>query len=148
MTVCFLHFIKVLSFPPSGGLLADWLQKRDSYPILDLSYLEVGLGSQSIHMEFGDGDVAYTLLLRDSVRCKRFFGILTGKMKPHQTQQSGRCGAALLLFLVYWTCSRYWNNVFPPTGILPQTEKPNPLPSLTNAAPYVCSVTQVSAQSL
>ncbi|XP_061571741.1 serine/threonine-protein kinase 11-interacting protein [Cololabis saira] len=60
------------------GLLTDWLQKKDNYPILDLSYLEVGLGSQSIHMEFGDGGVAYTLLVRDSVRCKRFFGLLTG----------------------------------------------------------------------
>uniref|UniRef100_A0A3Q1K221 Serine/threonine-protein kinase 11-interacting protein n=1 Tax=Anabas testudineus TaxID=64144 RepID=A0A3Q1K221_ANATE len=58
--------------------LSDWLQKRDSHPILELSYLEVGLGSQSIHMEFGDGGVAYTLLVRDSSRCKRFFGLLTG----------------------------------------------------------------------
>ncbi|KAM4560256.1 serine/threonine-protein kinase 11-interacting protein [Odontesthes bonariensis] len=72
-----IYFLEMTS-DAHGGPLADWLQKRDSYPILDLSYLEVGLGSQSIHMEFGDGDVAYTLLLRDSVRCKRFFGILTG----------------------------------------------------------------------
>ncbi|XP_072235448.1 serine/threonine-protein kinase 11-interacting protein [Leuresthes tenuis] len=72
-----IYFLEMTS-DVHGGLLADWLQKKDSYPILDLSYLEVGLGSQSIHMEFGDGDVAYTLLLRDSVRCKRFFGILTG----------------------------------------------------------------------
>ncbi|XP_022617624.1 serine/threonine-protein kinase 11-interacting protein isoform X1 [Seriola dumerili] len=60
------------------GQLSDWLQKRDSHPIMELSYLEVGLGSQSIHMEFGDGGVAYTLLVRDSLRCKRFFGLLTG----------------------------------------------------------------------
>ncbi|XP_035490425.2 serine/threonine-protein kinase 11-interacting protein isoform X1 [Scophthalmus maximus] len=60
------------------GQLSDWLQKRDSHPIMELSYLEVGLGSQSIHMEFGDGVVAYTLLVRDSLRCKRFFGLLTG----------------------------------------------------------------------
>uniref|UniRef100_A0AAQ6AJZ6 Serine/threonine-protein kinase 11-interacting protein n=1 Tax=Amphiprion ocellaris TaxID=80972 RepID=A0AAQ6AJZ6_AMPOC len=58
--------------------LTDWLQKKDSYPIMELSYLEVGLGSQSIHMEYGDSGVAYTLLVRDSVRCKRFFGLLTG----------------------------------------------------------------------
>ncbi|XP_049919526.1 serine/threonine-protein kinase 11-interacting protein isoform X2 [Epinephelus moara] len=60
------------------GQLSDWLQKKDSHPIMELSYLEVGLGSQSIHMEFGDGGVAYTLLVRDSLRCKRFFGLLTG----------------------------------------------------------------------
>lgn len=46
---------------------------------MELSYLEVGLGSQSIHMEFGDGGMAYTLLVRDSLRCRRFFGLLTGK---------------------------------------------------------------------
>ncbi|XP_061534006.1 serine/threonine-protein kinase 11-interacting protein isoform X2 [Phycodurus eques] len=63
------------------GQLSDWLQKRDCHPILELSYLEVGLGSQSIHMAFDDGEVtcmAYTLLVRDSIRCKRFFGLLTG----------------------------------------------------------------------
>ncbi|CAG5934179.1 unnamed protein product [Menidia menidia] len=72
-----IYFLEVTS-DVHGAPLTDWLQKKDSYPILDLSYLEVGLGSQSIHMEFGDGDVAYTLLLRDSARCKSFFGVLTG----------------------------------------------------------------------
>lgn len=70
-------------FPPSRGQLSDWLQKRDSHPIMELSYLEVGLGSQTIHMEF-DGGVAYTLLVRDSLRCKRFFGLLTGKKKTKE----------------------------------------------------------------
>ncbi|XP_077451200.1 serine/threonine-protein kinase 11-interacting protein [Stigmatopora argus] len=63
------------------GQLSDWLHKRDFYPILALSYLEVGFGSQSIHMAFEDraaSGVAYTLLVRDSLRCKRFFGLLTG----------------------------------------------------------------------
>ncbi|XP_011482066.1 serine/threonine-protein kinase 11-interacting protein [Oryzias latipes] len=71
-----IYFLEVTS--DAKGQLTDWLQKKDSYPILDLSYLEVGLGSQSIHMEFGDEGVAYTLLVRDSARCKRFFGLLTG----------------------------------------------------------------------
>lgn len=77
----FLALSESVVFPPSRGPLTDWLQKKDSYPIMELSYLEVGLGSQSIHMEFADGGVAYTLLVRDSVRCKRFFGLLTGKTK-------------------------------------------------------------------
>ncbi|XP_054636841.1 serine/threonine-protein kinase 11-interacting protein isoform X2 [Dunckerocampus dactyliophorus] len=65
----------------SKGQLSDWLQKRDCHPIIELSYLEVGLGSQSIHMAFDGGGIkgaAYTLLVRDSVRCKCFFGLLTG----------------------------------------------------------------------
>ncbi|KAM6893733.1 serine/threonine-protein kinase 11-interacting protein [Xenentodon cancila] len=72
-----IYFLEIRS-DVHRGLLTDWLQKKDSYPIMDLSYLEVGLGSQSIHMEFSHGGVAYTLLVRDSVRCKRFFGLLTG----------------------------------------------------------------------
>ncbi|XP_017282417.1 serine/threonine-protein kinase 11-interacting protein isoform X3 [Kryptolebias marmoratus] len=71
-----IYFLEMTS--DVQGPLTDWLQKRDSYPIVDLSYLEVGLGSQSIHMEFGDGGVAFTLLVRDGARCKRFFGLLTG----------------------------------------------------------------------
>ncbi|XP_073318442.1 serine/threonine-protein kinase 11-interacting protein isoform X2 [Pagrus major] len=71
-----IYFLEITS--ETQGQLSDWLQKRDSRPIMELSYLEVGLGSQSIHMEFGDGGPAYTLLVRDSLRCKRFFGLLTG----------------------------------------------------------------------
>ncbi|XP_062270667.1 LOW QUALITY PROTEIN: serine/threonine-protein kinase 11-interacting protein [Scomber scombrus] len=72
-----MYFLEMTS-ETHRGQLSDWLQKKDSHPIMELSYLEVGLGSQSIHMEFGDGGVAYTLLVRDSLRCKRFFGLLTG----------------------------------------------------------------------
>ncbi|XP_018516543.1 serine/threonine-protein kinase 11-interacting protein isoform X2 [Lates calcarifer] len=71
-----IYFLEMTS--EMQGQLSDWLQKRDSHPIMELSYLEVGLGSQSIHMEFGDRGMAYTLLVRDSLRCKRFFGLLTG----------------------------------------------------------------------
>ncbi|XP_067356951.1 serine/threonine-protein kinase 11-interacting protein isoform X2 [Channa argus] len=71
-----IYFLEMTS--DVQGQLSDWLQKRDSYPITELSYLEVGLRSQSIHMEFGDRGLAYTLLVRDSERCKRFFGLLTG----------------------------------------------------------------------
>uniref|UniRef100_A0A3Q1EJZ4 Serine/threonine-protein kinase 11-interacting protein-like n=1 Tax=Acanthochromis polyacanthus TaxID=80966 RepID=A0A3Q1EJZ4_9TELE len=70
--------------------LTDWLQKKDSYPIMELSYLEVGLGSQSIHMEYGDSGVAYTLLVRDSVRCKRFFALLTGIVREMAHKSDSR----------------------------------------------------------
>ncbi|KAK9523989.1 hypothetical protein VZT92_017860 [Zoarces viviparus] len=73
-----IYFLEMMS-ETHRGQLSDWLQKRDSHPIMELSYLEVGLASQSIHMEFGG--VAYTLLVRDSSRCKRFFGLLTGVVR-------------------------------------------------------------------
>uniref|UniRef100_A0A8B9RNW1 Serine/threonine-protein kinase 11-interacting protein n=1 Tax=Astyanax mexicanus TaxID=7994 RepID=A0A8B9RNW1_ASTMX len=64
----------------AGGQPSDWLQKRDSHRLCELRYLEVGLGSQTIHMEFEEGGAtAYTLLVRDGARCKRFFSQLTGK---------------------------------------------------------------------
>lgn len=79
-----IYFLEMTS-ETHRGQLSDWLQKRDSHPIMELSYLEVGLGSQCIHMAFGG--VAYTLLVRDSLRCKRFFGLLTGivREKAHKS---------------------------------------------------------------
>lgn len=87
-----LFINKVRPLPvPRRDQLAEWLQKRNSHPIGELSYLDVGLGSQSIHMEFDGGEEsadggdgccgpAYTLLVRDSARCKRFFALLTGQL--------------------------------------------------------------------
>ncbi|XP_060724495.1 serine/threonine-protein kinase 11-interacting protein isoform X2 [Tachysurus vachellii] len=60
----------------SEGHPSEWLQKRDSHRICELSYLDVGLGSQSIHMEFDVSAAAYTLLVRDSARCKHFYNQL------------------------------------------------------------------------
>ncbi|MGH0116888.1 UNVERIFIED_CONTAM: hypothetical protein FKN15_040877 [Acipenser sinensis] len=56
----------------------DWLRKRESHRIAELSYLEVGLGSQSIRAEFEDSGAAYTLLIRDREKCESFFNLLTG----------------------------------------------------------------------
>ncbi|KAM9328061.1 serine/threonine-protein kinase 11-interacting protein isoform 2-T2 [Pholidichthys leucotaenia] len=83
-----IYFLEITS--DVHGHLTDWLRKRDSYPILELSYLEVGLASQSIHMEFGDSGLAYTLLVRDSVRCKRFFAMLTGIVREMAHKSDSR----------------------------------------------------------
>ncbi|XP_076872109.1 serine/threonine-protein kinase 11-interacting protein isoform X2 [Brachyhypopomus gauderio] len=62
----------------SKGQPSDWLRKRASHRLCELSYLEVGLGSQTIHMEFEETGAAYTLLVRDAARCRRFYSHLTG----------------------------------------------------------------------
>lgn len=82
-----MYFLEITS-DTHRGQLSEWLVKRDSHPILELSYLEVGLGSQSIHMEFGEGAAAYTLLVRNSMRCKSYFGLLTGIVREmaHKTE--------------------------------------------------------------
>ncbi|XP_058259397.1 serine/threonine-protein kinase 11-interacting protein isoform X2 [Hemibagrus wyckioides] len=65
----------------SEGHPSEWLQKRDSHRLCELSYLEVGLGSQIIHMEFDVSAAAYTLLVRDSAQCKHFYNQLEAKAR-------------------------------------------------------------------
>ncbi|XP_056315714.1 serine/threonine-protein kinase 11-interacting protein [Danio aesculapii] len=71
----YIYILEITS--QSEGQPSDWLRKRESHQLCELSYLEVGLGSQTIHLEFGEGDAAYTLLVRNSTRCKWFFSKLT-----------------------------------------------------------------------
>ncbi|RXM35913.1 Serine/threonine-protein kinase 11-interacting protein [Acipenser ruthenus] len=73
------HWIHVLVICSEiQGQPSDWLRKRESHRIAELSYLEVGLGSQSIRAEFEDSGAAYTLLIRDREKCESFFNLLTG----------------------------------------------------------------------
>lgn len=81
-TFIYILFITLVFFCMWRGHPSEWLKKRDSHRLCELSYLEVGLGSQSIHMEFDVSAAAYTLLVRDSARCKQFFNQLTGKCPP------------------------------------------------------------------
>ncbi|KAL1022123.1 hypothetical protein UPYG_G00022430 [Umbra pygmaea] len=83
-----IYFLEVTS--DMQGQPCDWLQKRASHLITELRFLEVGLGSQSIHMEFEEGGVAYTLLVRDSARCKRFFSLLTGVVRELATKSDSK----------------------------------------------------------
>lgn len=71
----YIYILEITS--KSQGQPSDWLRKRESHRLCELSYLEVGLGSQSIHLEFDEGAAAYTLLVRNSARCKWFFNKLT-----------------------------------------------------------------------
>ncbi|XP_056607619.1 serine/threonine-protein kinase 11-interacting protein isoform X2 [Triplophysa dalaica] len=71
----YIYILEITS--KSQGQPSDWLRKRESHRLSELSYLEVGLGSQSIHLEFDEGAAAYTLLVRNSARCKYFFNKLT-----------------------------------------------------------------------
>ncbi|XP_043097589.1 serine/threonine-protein kinase 11-interacting protein isoform X2 [Puntigrus tetrazona] len=71
----YVYILEITS--QSGGQPSDWLQKRERHGLCELSYLEVGLGSQSIHLEFDEGVAAYTLLVRNGARCKWFFNKLT-----------------------------------------------------------------------
>ncbi|KAJ3584332.1 hypothetical protein NHX12_014828 [Muraenolepis orangiensis] len=84
-----LYFLEMTSHAHDGQL-SEWLLKRDSRPITELCYLEVGLGSQAIHMAFQEGGVAYTLLVRDDARCTRFYGRLTGVVRELAPKSSSK----------------------------------------------------------
>ncbi|KAL5009658.1 hypothetical protein ScPMuIL_011963 [Solemya velum] len=55
-----------------------WLQSIEKQPITELQYIDIGLGYQSIRLEFGAQCSCFTLLIRDEGRCKKFIELLTG----------------------------------------------------------------------
>lgn len=61
------------------GQPADWLKKNDSHYLSDLCYLEMGLGHQSLRMEFENPKASYNLLVRNQSRCDQFLQCLTCK---------------------------------------------------------------------
>nr|XP_032630379.1 serine/threonine-protein kinase 11-interacting protein isoform X2 [Chelonoidis abingdonii] len=59
------------------GQPVDWLKKNDSHYLSDLCYLEMGLGHQSLRMEFDNPKASYNLLIRNQSRCDQFLQCLT-----------------------------------------------------------------------
>ncbi|XP_067843094.1 LOW QUALITY PROTEIN: serine/threonine-protein kinase 11-interacting protein [Heptranchias perlo] len=66
---------------PLSGQPANWLRKREVHPILDLVYLQVGLRTQSIGMEFDGSGGSYTLLIRNPSKCKNFIQFFTDMVR-------------------------------------------------------------------
>lgn len=50
----------------------------EDQPITELQFVDVGLGYQSLRLEFGTDCSSYSLLIMDEGRCKRFLTLLTG----------------------------------------------------------------------
>ena len=82
LTHCLLiytsHFKEVPLFSSDSD--SDWLKCYEDQPITELQYVDVGLGYQSLRLEFGTDCSSYTLLIMDEGRCKRFLTLLTGKI--------------------------------------------------------------------
>ncbi|XP_074857737.1 serine/threonine-protein kinase 11-interacting protein isoform X2 [Carettochelys insculpta] len=70
-----IHILEVTG--ETRGQPADWLKKNDSHYLSDLCYLELGLGHQSLRMEFENPKASYNLLLRNQSRCDQFLQCLT-----------------------------------------------------------------------
>ncbi|XP_067393751.1 serine/threonine-protein kinase 11-interacting protein isoform X2 [Emydura macquarii macquarii] len=70
-----LHVLEVTE--EIRGQPAGWLKKNDCHYLSDLCYLEIGLGHQSLHMEFENPKASYNLLIRNQSRCDQFLQCLT-----------------------------------------------------------------------
>ena len=55
-----------------------WLKLLQSYRVRDLCYVNIGLGYQTVRLEFGPDAGCFLLLIRDELRCKRFTEQFTG----------------------------------------------------------------------
>ncbi|XP_028810049.1 serine/threonine-protein kinase 11-interacting protein isoform X2 [Denticeps clupeoides] len=84
-----IYILEIIS-ESHKGQPSDCFRKRYSHRLCELSCLQVGLGSQTINMEFEDGGAAYTLLVRDSVRCKRFFSLFTELVRELAPQSESK----------------------------------------------------------
>ena len=62
----------------SSDSASDWLKCYEDQPITELQFVDVGLGYQSLRLEFGTDCSSYSLLIMDEGRCKRFLTLLTG----------------------------------------------------------------------
>ncbi|KAK3612193.1 hypothetical protein CHS0354_016581 [Potamilus streckersoni] len=57
---------------------SDWLTCIDNQPITELRYIDIGLGYQSLRLEFGTECSSFTFIIRDEKRCQNFLSFFTG----------------------------------------------------------------------
>ncbi|XP_069792091.1 serine/threonine-protein kinase 11-interacting protein isoform X2 [Narcine bancroftii] len=70
-----IYILEITGLP--SGQPSNWLRKREVHLIQDLVYLQVGLRTQSIGMEFDSPGSSYTLLIRNPSKCKNFIQYFT-----------------------------------------------------------------------
>ncbi len=63
----------------SGSHFDKWLKTVQVHSIINLLYVDIGLGYQSFHVEFTADNSCFTFLLRDERRCKSFLRQFTSK---------------------------------------------------------------------
>ncbi|XP_072117136.1 serine/threonine-protein kinase 11-interacting protein isoform X2 [Mobula birostris] len=74
-----VYILEITGLP--SGQPSNWLRKREVHPIRDLLYLQVGLRTQSIGMEFDSTGSSYTLLIRNPSKCKNFIQFFTDMVR-------------------------------------------------------------------
>ncbi|XP_059823550.1 serine/threonine-protein kinase 11-interacting protein isoform X3 [Hypanus sabinus] len=74
-----VYILEITGLP--SGQPSNWLRKREVHPIRDLLYLQVGLRTQNIGMEFDSAGSSYTLLIRNPSKCKNFIQFFTDMVR-------------------------------------------------------------------
>ncbi|XP_078259379.1 serine/threonine-protein kinase 11-interacting protein isoform X2 [Rhinoraja longicauda] len=74
-----VYILEITGLP--SGQPSNWLRKREVHLIQDLVYLQVGLRTQSIGMEFDTSASSYTLLIRNPSKCKNFIQFFTDMVR-------------------------------------------------------------------
>ncbi|XP_061177845.1 serine/threonine-protein kinase 11-interacting protein-like isoform X2 [Saccostrea echinata] len=62
---------------PDTGENTDGLSCIENQPITELCYIDIGLGYQSVRLEFDTMCSSYSFLIRDEERCKSFISLVT-----------------------------------------------------------------------
>ncbi|KAL3836946.1 hypothetical protein ACJMK2_022348 [Sinanodonta woodiana] len=57
---------------------SDWLKCIENQPITELQYIDIGMGYQSLRLEFGTECSSFTFIIRDEKRCQHFLSYFTG----------------------------------------------------------------------
>lgn len=57
---------------------SDGLSCIENQPMTELCYIDIGLGYQSVRLEFDTMCSSYSFLIRDEERCKSFISLITG----------------------------------------------------------------------
>ena len=58
--------------------ISKWLKLIHKESLVELQYVDIGLGYQSFRMEFGKEDNCFKFLVKDESVCKQFVGQLAG----------------------------------------------------------------------
>ncbi|KAL4228720.1 protein kinase binding [Mactra antiquata] len=70
------HRIMIFCFQGNSND-SDWLKCYEDQPISELQYIDIGLGYQTLRLEFDTVCSSFTLLIADEGRCKQFFTLMS-----------------------------------------------------------------------
>ncbi|XP_060561365.1 serine/threonine-protein kinase 11-interacting protein-like [Ruditapes philippinarum] len=71
------HRIIIFRIGVESAASTDWLKSYENQPISELRYIDIGLGYQTLRLEFETECSSYTLLIADEGKCKQFLTLIS-----------------------------------------------------------------------